>query len=311
MYDRKVANIKNKKCIISSDYVHKIIAVYKGRNKIPKNNIIFTKIESSQNIDISKEKPLILFNISKKKTNNIENEIKKDLINNQGYLNNDALKYNLLRFYSNDINNKKNNNKKNKNKYNTYTHFFRSVDINHDNNKEKAQSKRDLRIDYSVKIRKRLKSSKSKTLKNNNFLNKNEKNNLSIGKEYLKLIKDMKNIEKGKSLEKKIEKNNNNINNINERKKQYLKENNISYEHINLKDIENEKNEKKEKKVKLFENGKYIKKMIKTNINGINKKLQDRKKRNIKPVKNSVYAMEYMKKINKEIKNLKNGNNNL
>ena len=70
-----------------------------------------------------------------------------------------------------------------------------------------------------------------------------------------------------------------------------MKENNISYEHINLKDIENEKNEKKEKKVKLFENGKYIKNMIKTNINGINKKLQDRKKRNIKPVKNSVYAM--------------------
>ena len=106
MHDRKVAIIKNKKIYMSSDYVRKIINTYKGRNLLNSNpgiNDILLKIEGSQNIDVSKEQPLILFNKSKKRDINMENQIKKELAENQGFLNNDALKKNLLRFYSYDL----------------------------------------------------------------------------------------------------------------------------------------------------------------------------------------------------------------
>ena len=49
-----------------------------------------------------------------------ENQVKKELADNFGYLNNAALKYNLLKFYSLNISNEnllKNKNKKNKNKF--------------------------------------------------------------------------------------------------------------------------------------------------------------------------------------------------
>jgi hypothetical protein len=150
MFDRKVAIIKNKKCYVSSDYVRKIINTYKGRNKLNQNtneNNIFKKVESFQNIEQAKEHPLILYNKSKKKDINMENQIKKELIENQGYLNDNALKKNLMNFYSLSLSeNKKNNinnknlfrrplsyhkkNRKERNKISTNSDFFQSSDSN-------------------------------------------------------------------------------------------------------------------------------------------------------------------------------------
>ena len=76
MHDRQVAVINNKKCYMSSDYIRKIVNTYRGRNIINSNtniNDILLKIDSSKNIDISKEQPLILFNRLKKRNINIKN----------------------------------------------------------------------------------------------------------------------------------------------------------------------------------------------------------------------------------------------
>ena len=177
MHDRKVAIIKNKKIYMSSDYVRKIINTYKGRNLLNSNqgiNDILLKIEGSQNIDVSKEQPLILFNKSKKRDINMENQIKKELAENQGFLNNDALKKKLLRFYSYDLSKDNttktktknlfkyplsyNKNRKARNKQNTNSELFHSIQSmdGHKRNKQK---------EYSNSIRERLKSSTSK--KNN------------------------------------------------------------------------------------------------------------------------------------------------
>ena len=119
MHDRKVAIIKNKKCYMSSDYVRNIINTYRGRNK---NNFPtdFFKIKKSENIGVSKEQPVLLYDKLRKRNISMENQVKKELADNFGYLNNAALKYNLLKFYSLNISNEnllKNKNKKNQNKF--------------------------------------------------------------------------------------------------------------------------------------------------------------------------------------------------
>lgn len=290
MFDRKVAIIKNKKCYMSPDYVRRIMSNYKGRNNFySKTNTknILSKIETSQNIDISKEHPLVLFNKSKKKDLNIENEIKKELIENQGYLNNTALKKNLMKFYSQNISE---NNKKNlfkvKKTINTNSDLYQTLDT----------YKRNIRKEYSNSLRKRIKSNSAKKnyittdkeLNRKKSENRLDKNTL-MDEEYIKkLLPDELN-----------KKNKNNKNDITERKKEYLKYNNISYENIDIKDIENEKNKKKEKirKVIIFKDGKYIKK-IKLKKEDKNNEKPIQKLNNIK-IKNDFDGLEYLNKIKK------------
>ena len=301
MHDRKVAIIKNKKCYMSSDYVRNIINTYRGRNK---NNFPtdFFKIKKSENIDVSKEQPVLLYDKLRKRNVSMENQVKKELADNFGYLNNAALKYNLLKFYSLNISNEnllKNKNKKNKNKFqnrlNLSSKTFYSLE----------KEKRKLQINYSEKVRKKFKSKSFQKSKNkiaeNKFNNRYESSDNKLDRnelmkeDYIKKLMDIKN--------KRII-----INNI-KRKKEYLDINSISYENIDI--AKDDKKEKKDKRrVKIFKNGKYIK--IKKEDKKVNERndIFERKSRKKIIIKNEVDRFEYINKIKNEIKNLKSTNNN-
>ena len=295
MFDRKVAIIKNTKCYMSPDYVRRIMSIYKGRNKFysktNKKNIL-SKIETSQNIDISKEQPLVLFNKSKKKDLNIENEIKKELIENQGYLNITALKKNLMKFYSQNIYNE--NNKKNlfkvKNKTKTNSNLYQTLDT----------YKRNIRKEYSNSLRKRIKSNSAKKSGKKNYMTTD--NELNRKRSEYDNIFDKNKLMDEEFIKKLLpnEYDKKNKNDIMEKKKDYLEHNNISYENVDIKDIENEKNKEKEKirKVIIFKDGKYIKKIK------LKQEVQNNKKPNNIKIKNHFDGLEYINKI-KEMKNLK------
>ena len=301
MHDRKVAIIKNKKCYMSSDYVRNIINTYRGRNK---NNFPtdFFKIKKSENIDVSKEQPVLLYDKLRKRNISMENQVKKELADNFGYLNNAALKYNLLKFYSLNISNEnllKNKNKKNQNKFqnrlNLSSKTFYSLE----------KEKRKLQINYSEKVRKKFKSKSFQKSKNkiaeNKFNNRYDSSDNKLDRnelmkeDYIKKLMDIKN--------KRII-----INNI-KRKKEYLDINSISYENIDI--AKDDKKEKKDKRrVKIFKNGKYIKtKKEDKKVNERNE-IFERKSRKKIIIKNEVDGFEYINKIKNEIKNLKSTNNN-
>ena len=301
MHDRKVAIIKNKKCYISSDYVRNLITTYRGRNTNNYFNNEFFKKGLPQSIDVSKENPVTLYGKTAKRDLNIQNEVKKELADNYGILNNIALKYDLLKLYSlNNSNAKMNRNfeKYMRNKLCIDSDLFMPLDGN----------KRKLRINYSDKIRRikyksnLLKKNKSKLSVNNSQQraessdNKLDKNILTEEEYVKKLMGDKKN------------KNNNYMNNINIlKKKQFLESLNISYENVDIKENEknSEKEEKKKKKKLIFnEDGKYKKKpkQIKSPQFMIKK---EKKKKN----KISLNYFEYINKIKEEINNEKNKNN--
>ena len=301
MHDRKVAIIKNKKCYISSDYVRNLITTYRGRNTNNYFNNEFFKRGLPQSIDVSKENPVTLYGKTAKRDLNIQNEVKKELADNYGILNNIALKYDLLKLYSlNNSNAKMNRNfeKYMRNKLCIDSDLFMPLDGN----------KRKLRINYSDKIRRikyksnLLKKNKSKLSVNNSQQraessdNKLDKNILTEEEYVKKLMGD-----------KKYKKNNymNNINIL--KKKQFLESLNISYENVDIKENEknSEKEEKKKKKKLIFnEDGKYKKKPkpIKSPQFMIKK---EKKKKN----KISLNYFEYINKIKEEINNEKNKNN--
>ena len=301
MHDRKVAIIKNKKCYISTDYVRNLITTYRGRNTNNYFNNEFFKRGLPQSIDVSKENPVTLYGKTAKRDLNIQNEVKKELADNYGILNNIALKYDLLKLYSlNNSNAKMNRNfeKYMRNKLCIDSDIFMPLDGN----------KRKLRINYSDKIRRikyksnLLKKNKSKLSVNNSQQraessdNKLDKNILTEEEYVKKLMGD-----------KKYKKNNymNNINIL--KKKQFLESLNISYENVDIKENEknSEKEEKKKKKKLIFnEDGKYKKKPkpIKSPQFMIKK---EKKKKN----KISLNYFEYINKIKEEINNEKNKNN--
>lgn len=286
---------------MSSDYVRNIINTYRGRNK---NNFPtdFFKIKKSENIDVSKEQPVLLYDKLRKRNISMENQVKKELADNFGYLNNAALKYNLLKFYSLNISNEnllKNKNKKNKNKFqnrlNLSSKTFYSLE----------KEKRKLQINYSEKVRKKFKSKSFQKSKNkiaeNKFNNRYDSSDNKLDRnelmkeDYIKKLMDIKN--------KRII-----INNI-KRKKEYLDINSISYENIDI--AKDDKKEKKDKRrVKIFKNGKYIK--IKKEDKKVNERndIFERKSRKKIIIKNEVDGFEYINKIKNEIKNLKSTNNN-
>ena len=245
----------------------------------------------------------------------MENQIKKELAENQGFLNNDALKKNLLRFYSYDLSKDNttktktknlfryplsyNKNRKARNKQNTNSELFHSIQSmdGHKRNKQK---------EYSNSIRERLKSSTSKKNKNNNLYVGTQAPTLKRKNTMEQLTNNI--LTNKKFLEKSLTKKEKNMNSIRQRKKEYLDLNAITYENI---DVEENKSDEKEKKrkVKIFKNGKYIKNIFKNkkeNKNENNKEnVVEKKKKKLKDIKCSVDAFEYINKIQKEIKNLK------
>jgi len=301
MHDRKVAIIKNKKCYISSDYVRNLITTYRGRNTNNYFNNEFFKKGLPQSIDVSKENPVTLYGKTAKRDLNIQNEVKKELADNYGILNNIALKYDLLKLYSlNNSNAKMNRNfeKYMRNKLCIDSDIFMPLDGN----------KRKLRINYSDKIRRikyksnLLKKNKSK-LSVNNSQQRAESNDNKLDKNILTEEEYVKKLMGDKKYKK-----NNYMNNINIlKKKQFLESLNISYENVDIKENEknSEKEEKKKKKKLIFnEDGKYKKKPkpIKSPQFMIKK---EKKKKN----KISLNYFEYIDKIKEEINNEKNKNN--
>lgn len=298
MHDRKVAIIKNKKCYMSSDYVRNIINTYRGRND--NINSDFFRIGLPQSIDVSKEHPVTLYDKFSKPDFNMENEIKKELADNYGILNNTALKYNLLKFYS--LNTSSINLKKNKN---NKKYIRNKLYINSNALKPFESENRQLRISYSEKIRR--KKYKSHLLKNNNtnLLNNNsfQKKESNDNKLYKNKLTEKEYIEK--FIGDRKNRKNNNTNNLKRlRKKEFLDNFNISYENVDIK--ENEKNieKKKTRKVKIFKNGKYI------NKPKIIEKPKFVIKKEKKLIKNKidVNSFEYINKIKSEIDNKKNEN---
>jgi hypothetical protein len=103
MFDRKEVVTKNKKYFISNEYLRKIFESKQSRQNIryQNENSDFKKIEPIQKINVSNDHPMVLFH----KSNHdgfysIENRIKKDLLDNKGYIDDGGYKKKLLKFYS-------------------------------------------------------------------------------------------------------------------------------------------------------------------------------------------------------------------
>ena len=303
MFDRKEVVTKNKKYFISNEYLRKIFESKQSRQNIryQNENSDFKKIEAIQKINISNDHPMVLFH----KSNHdgfysIENRIKKELIENKGYIDDGGYKKKLLKFYSyhnTDQSQSKHLNRsqsKNINKSNENKNFFNS----HRTSFSMSLNKRTIQKDYSNSIKRvnnrpkiiiEIKKNKEKGNELFNSLNAqdNENRNSLIKKlTNKKVVKNLLNI-----------KNNNTIN-INERsykrKKDYLEYFNISYDKEN--GNENVKNDKlKDLKDITFKN--KIFNELKSSNNNIN----NNDKRKKKKYKDNVKQFEFIHKIKKEL----------
>ena len=303
MFDRKEVVKKNNKYFISNEYLRKIFESKQSRQNIryQNENSDFKKIEAIQKINISNDHPMVLFH----KSNHdgfysIENRIKKDLLDNKGYIDDGGYKKKLLKFYSyhnTDQSQSKHLNRsqsKNINKSNENKNFFNS----HRTSFSMSLNKRTIQKDYSNSIKRvnnrpkiiiEIKKNKEKGNELFNSLNAqdNENRNSLIKKlTNKKVVKNLLNI-----------KNNNTIN-INERsykrKKDYLEYFNISCDKEN--GNENVKNDKlKDLKDITFKN--KIFNELKSSNNNIN----NNDKRKKKKYKDNVKQFEFIHKIKKEL----------
>mgnify|MGYP006873132998 CR=1 FL=1 len=322
MFERKDGIVKNKKLFISPEYLRKVFdSNISQRNTKSKNiNEDFKKIESIQKIDVSIEHPLVLFNKPKKdNTFGIENAIKKDLIEKNGYIDDGGFKKKLLKyyFYHNTEQNqpknaphlsKSNSKSKTHNQSSKRTSFSvgfnkRSIQKNYSNSikkigkrpnmSQKEEKERTNKLFFSVN----LKDAKKKNLMIESLTDKN------------KIVKNLfRSFEKNSSNNKciKIIDNNNKENKKEidfKRKKEYLDKNNISYENIND-DKNDNKNNNESKDTKAKAENKKIKNMFKNPLKRENFDNSDKKK-NKKKYKDSVNQFEYLQKIRKELNILK------
>lgn len=327
MFERKEGIIKNKKLFISPEYLRKVFdSNMSQRNTKPKNiNEDFKKIESIQKIDVSIEHPLVLFNKPKKdNTYGIENAIKKDLIEKNGYIDDGGFKKKLLKYYfycNTDQNHLKNT-----------PHLSKSNSKNKTNGNQNSKrtsfstgfNKRSIQKKYSNSIKKiskrpniSQKEEKEKEKQRNNKLffsvnlkdNKNKNLLIESLTDKNKIVKNLfRSFEKNNSNNKCIKiidsfsKENKKENDI-KRKKEYLDKNNISYENIN--DDENDnKNNNESKDLKTKTENKKIKNIFKIPIKRDNYDFSDKKKQKIR-YKDSVNQFEYLQKIRKELNILK------
>ena len=310
MFDRKEVVTKNKKYFISNEYLRKIFESKQSRQNIryQNENSDFKKIEPIQKINVSNDHPMVLFH----KSNHdgfysIENRIKKELIENKGYIDDGGYKKKLLKFYSHhntDQSQSKNlyrSKNKNINRSNENKNFFNSNRTSF----SMGLNKRTIQKDYSNSIKKVSKRPKIiYEIKKNKEKGNNLFNSLNVQdiENRNSLIKKLTN--------KKVVKNllyikNNNTINIKERsykrKKDYLEHFNISYDKEN--GNENVKNDQlKDLKDIPFKN--KIFNEIKSSNNNIN----NNDKRKKKKYKDNIKQFEFIHKIKKELHILQQSN---
>ena len=283
MFDRKEATVKNRKFFISHEYVRKVFDSYNSQRNIKSKDIDsdLKKIQKIQKINISNDQPLVLFHKPDPNNIGLENLIKKDLIENNGYINDGGYKKKLLKYHSHH------NTEQNqpKNIFRTsYSHNKNKSKINDSQNNNlfskktsfsMALNKRNLQKEYSnsiKKINKRpnlLKHKEEKKKKNRLFNSANIKD-LKNKEKLIEKLTNKDTVEKNLFGNVKSNKDNNSIiygnifkkNKLDidyKRKKEYLKKNNISFENDNEKnnDIENDKNNNnKEKEINSMINNK-------------------------------------------------------
>ena len=306
MFERKEAIINNKRYFISHEYIRKVFEPNRSKTSIKSkdDNYDFKRIETIQKINISNEHPKVLFH---KSNNNhmysIENKIKKDLIENKGYLNDGGYNKKLLKYYSyhnTDKNNSKNifrstySQNKNSSKNNENKDFFKSNRTSFN----MSLNKRTIQRDYSNSIKKLNKKLKIK--KENKKENNKENNRLinSVNLHDVKyrnlLIKKLVNKDLAINLFKNSKNNTENAKKDDgyKRKKDYLDHYGITYDGENEIEKNNLSNNKDNKRKKLdYKNN--------NNRNGLNLKEYSyyRKKRN----KQIVNPFEFIHKIKKEL----------
>ena len=319
MFERKEKIINNKKFFISHDYIRKVFEPnYSHRNiKSNDNNSNFKKIETVHKIGITNEQPLVLFH--KPNLNNIhslENKIKKDLVENKGYLNDGGYKKKLLKYYSyhnTDQNQSKNiyrslTQNKNRSKINDNDNIFSSKHSSFN----MGLNSRTLQKEYSNSIKKfkpkiKQKKEKEKEVRNKIF---NSVNLTDVKNKNLLIQKLLNKDYIEKNMFKVTNKNKTKENDY-KRKKDYLKNNYISYED----ETENEKEKNNDKSKIINSNNKNDKELkdIK-NINNKNIFKSDNdyfnsNKNNKKRYKDIVNQFEFLKKIKKEYNILKKSKN--
>lgn len=317
MFERKEKIINNKKFYISHDYIRKVFEPnYSHRNiKSNDNNSNFKKIETMHKIDITNKQPLVLFH--KPNLNNVhslENKIKKDLVENKGYLDDGGYKKKLLKYFSyhnTDQNQPKNiyrsqTQNKNRSKINDNENLFSSK---HSSFSMRLNS-RTIQKEYSNSIKKfkpRIKQKKEKEIPNK-ILNSANLNDVKKRTLLIQKLLNKDNIEK--NFNKVIIKNKKKENDY-KRKEDYLKQNNISYEDET--EIEKEKNNDKSKEINSNnKNDKELKDIKNINIGYISKSNNDNfhSNKNIKKrYKDFVNQFEFLKKIKNEYNILKKSKN--
>lgn len=348
MFDRRQLIVNSKKYFLSNEYLRKVFESNKSQRNIKSkdNSSNFRKIETIQKINVSNEQPLILF--KKQNKNNLyslENIIKKDNIDNKGYLNDGGYKRKYLKYYS--YHNTEQNQPK-KLFRSSYSQNRDRSKINENQNYLNSKrtsfsmglNSRTLQKDYSnsiKKMQKRPNSSKNKEKKEekekeNKMFNSIDVKNIKYRNLLVRKLTDKNIIIKNflgsmnnndnynNKIRRNIFKEKENKNEIDfKRKKEYLDKNNISYDNDNETENENINNNKNrtnynnyKKEEHELEDIKDIKMddrriakaskspNIRIKYNDIlnNKKIK-------KKFKNSINQFEFIKKIKKELKNLK------
>ena len=250
MLERKGPSAKNKKYYVSQEYIRKVFESNNSQKKInSKNNYSdFKNFKNRPNTNISNDQPLVLFNKPNSNNSNFsEKKVKKDLFENKRYLNDDQNKRKLLKynsyhstgqnnfknlFFSSDT---KNKSKESNNLLNSKTTSF-NKDLNCCSNQKYSNSLK--KVNNRPKI-----MNKEEKVKKNKLFNSVNLQDFEFRDIWIQKLTN-KNIIAKKILESMKVKKMTEINRKEvdiKRKKDYLEQNNISYEKDS--NIENEKNE--------------------------------------------------------------------
>ena len=330
MLERKRPSSKNKKYHVSQEYIRKVFESNNSQKKIKsKNNYSdFKKFKNKPYI--SNDQPLVLFHKLKSSNCNFsENTIKKNLFENKRYLDEGQNKRKLLKYnsyHSTDKNNFKNLffSSQTQNKINENNNIFNSKGtsfnkgINCDS-KQREYSNSIKKVNNRPKI-----INKEENVKKNKLFNSVNLQDMEFRDIWIQKLTN-KNIIIKKCLESMKVKKMTEINKKEidmKRKKDFLEQNNISYEKDS--NIQNEKNEnineikakkiinkntnKELKDIKL--NSKRIKNLSKReNYKNSNEEdvLNDKKMK--KRYKEFVNQFEFLQKIKKEINILRKSKN--
>lgn len=332
MIERKGISEKNKKYYISQEYIRKIFESNNSQRNIKsKNNYSdFKKFKKKPKTNIFNDQPLVLFHKPNSSNNNFsEKKIKKDLFENKRYLNEGQNKRKILKYnsyHSTDKNNFKNlffssqtQNKSNENKslFNSKRTSF-NKDINLDS-KQRDYSNSIKKMNNRPKIMHKEEKAKKNKLFNSVNLQDIEYRDIWIQKLTNKNIIIKKFLESMK-VKKMTEINKKEVDI--KRKKDYLEQNNISYEKDS--NIENEKNEdmneiktkkiinknnNKELKDIKFNNKRFTNLSRRENYKNSNDEDVLKNKKMKKRYKEFVNQFEFLQKIKKEFNLLRKSKN--